>query len=527
MLRKLKRLTFALVTGAIALNAPTVSVYAQELAEEQIVRVAVGVDDIKTLDPHFSVGTGEWPMTGPVYEGLLSFPDGVVTSENLEPGLATEWNVAEDGLTWTFKLRDGVQWHHDHGEFTAEDVKFSIERVLDPEVASPFANSLSVIESVTIVDPYTVEIKTKQVEPSLPSLLVNNQAGQIVSKHAVESGVDLRTQPIGTGPFMVQEYRPRESVTMVRNEAYWGGTPTVEQVIVLFMSDDSTRELALRSGDVHAIALPARQDSTDRMREAGMVVDLTAPANMFVLHFNLKHAPLDDIRVRKALAGAIDRNLMVRFLGKDVAIPEVSPLPSGYLGHTSDVPTTPYDPEKSKALLEEAGYGDGLNLTMAISNSDIYLPPMQVIQEMWKQIGVNLELNVVDHPTYHRLIREDVNPVVIYGAYRYPLTGTIYLTQFYHSQSAIGTPTASTNFSHYGEVIPGVDELLDKARSELDQEAQVALWEEAQRKIIEDVVSVPLVTRNYAMARSPKLDLGFEQKSYEFYLINEKARLLK
>src|SRR3546814_11677744 len=118
---------------------------------------------------------------------------------------------------------------------------------------------------------------------------------------------------------------------------------------------------------------------------------------------------------------------------------------------------------------------------MAISNSDIYLPPMQVIQEMWKKIGVNLELKVVDHPTYHRLSREDANPVVIYGAYRYPLTGTIYLTQFYHSDSAIGKPTASTNFSHYGEVTPGVDELLDKARSALRVEGQVDLWGEIGR----------------------------------------------
>src|SRR3546814_5398862 len=132
---------------------------------------------------------------------------------------------------------------------------------------------------------------------------------------------------------------------------------------------------------------------------------------------------------------------------------------------------------------------------MAISNSDIYLPPMQINQEMWKKIVVNLELNVVDHPTYHRLIRENVNPVVIYGAYRYPLTGTIYLTQFYHSISAIGTPTASINFSHYGEVIPGVDEEIDKARTELDPKVQVALWEAAQRKIVEDVVSDRKSTR--------------------------------
>ncbi|MHC2543279.1 peptide/nickel transport system substrate-binding protein [Sinorhizobium meliloti] len=522
---KLTRRTFNLALGSLALSASTVRLNAEELLEKQFVRYAVAADDIKTLDPHFSVGTGE--ITGPYYEGLLAFPDGIITSDRLEPGLATEWRVAEDGVTWTFKLRQGVQWHHGHGEFTAEDVKFSIERVKSPAVASAFADTLSAIETVTIIDSHTVQIKTSHVEPSLPAFLANTQGGFVVSKHAVEAGVDLRTHPIGTGPFEFQNYRTRESQTMVRNKKYWGGVPTIEQITILYMGDDSTRELALLNGDVHGIELAARQDAVERMRNGGMIVELTAPANMFSLLFNLKHKPLDDIRVRKALAGAIDRDILVEFLGKDVAIPEFSPLPSGYLGHSDNVPYTTHDPLKSKALLKEAGHGDGLSLSMVISNSNIYLPPMQVIQEMWKQIGVHLELKVVDHPTYHRLIREDVNPVVIYGAYRYPLTGTVLLTQLYHSKSAIGRPTASLNFSHYGEVIPGVDELLDQARSELDQKKQVELWAKAQRKITEDVVSVPLLTRKYAMARTPKLDLGFEQKSDSDYGFNEKTRLLK
>jgi len=519
------RRNFNLALGTVALVAPSGFVRAAEVADKQTLRYGAATDDITTLDPHFAVSSGELEVIDACYEGLLKFPDGQVTSNGLEPGLATEWNVGNDGLTWTFKLRKGVQWHDGHGEFTAEDVKFSLERVKDAKTASPFSDSFAVIASISVVDPYTVQIKTSEVEPSLPALLVNYQAGYIVSKRAADAGIDFKTRPIGTGPFIYKEYRPRESETLFGNSAYWGGAPTVQQFTVLFMSDDSTRELALRSGDVEAIELPARQDAVDRMREAGMTVDLMSPANTFSMLFNLKQKPLDDIKVRRALAGAIDRATLVKFLGKDVAAAEVSPLPTGYLGHTDDVPYVPFDIEKSKTLLKEAGHPDGLSLSMVISNSNIYLPPMQVIQEMWKQIGVKLELKVVDHPTYHRIIREDANPVVIYGANRYPLTGTKFLTQFYHSKSAIGKPTASLNFSHYGEVIPGVDELLDKARYELDQKKQVQLWEEAQRKIAEDVVSVPLITRKYAGARTSKLDFGYQPKSN--YAFNEKMRLLK
>ena len=164
---------------------------------------------------------------------------------------------------------------------------------------------------------------------------------------------------------------------------------------------------------------------------------------------------------------------------------------------------------------------------MNISNSNIYLPPMQVIQEMWKKIGVTLKLNVVDHPTYHKLIRQDANPVVIYGAHRYPYTGNIYLTQFYHSDSIVGKPSAIINFSHYGDALPGVDQYIDDARYELDTEKQKKLWVKAQKQITKDAVSYPMFTRSYGMAKAKYLDLGFEQKSWSMYQITETARILK
>jgi peptide/nickel transport system substrate-binding protein len=293
------------------------------------------------------------------------------------------------------------------------------------------------------------------------------------------------------------------------------------------LPDNSTRELALRSGEVDAINIPAKQEWIDRLGKAGFDVNLTSPANMFVLHFNLTKSPLDNIKVRQALCHAISRQEIINYLGKDVARAEYSPLPAGYVGHTDDVVHYEYDPAKAKQLLAEAGHPDGFMMSMNISNSNIYLPPVQVVQEQWKKIGVQLDLNVVDHPTYHKLIRKDVNPVVIYGAYRYPLTGNIYLTQFYHSESIVGKPTAVINFSHYGEALPGVDKYIDDARFELDVDKQKALWKQAQQQIKKDAVSFPLFTRLYAMAKTKTLDLGFEQKSLSFYDIRETSRILK
>lgn len=507
---------------------PVAVAHAVDLAEEQIARLAVSVADIGTVDPHFAVKIGESPIVRMVYESLLRHPPGEINIEKIQPSLAERWEVGPDKLTWTFYLRKGVKWHEGYGELTAEDVKFSMERLVDPNVGSPFRKNLAAIENVTVVDPYTVKIKTKNVVPDLPALLVDYQAGYVVCKKAVEKlGKDLTYHPVGTGPFRFQSYKPRESFTLVANEDYWRGKPILKEVMVLFMPDNSTRELALRNGEVHAINIPAKQEWIDRLRKAGFDVNLTSPANMFVLHFNMTKKPLDNIKVRQALCHAISREELIAFLGKDVAKPEYSPLASGYVGHTDDVVRYEYNPEKAKNLLAEAGYPNGFKLSMNISNSAIYLPPMQVVQEQWKKIGVDLELKVVDHPTYHKLIRQDVNPVVIYGAYRYPLTGNIYLTQFYHSESIIGKPTAIINFSHYGEVIPGVDKYIDDARYELSVEKQKALWMRAQKQIKRDAVSFPLFTRLYAMAKAKNLDLGFEQKSWSIYDFRDTTRILK
>lgn len=499
---------------------------APKLATEQVVRFGVAFNDIATLDPHVSVGTSETPIVMQVFQGLVEFPPGEMNGDKLVPGLAERWEASADKKQWTFYLRRGVQWHKGFGEFTADDVKFSIERVMSKEFGSPFRTTLQNIERVDIVNPHKVGIVLKQPDPAFMQLMVSYQAGYMMSKKALEGQQDPKLSPIGTGPFVMAEYKPRESVTLVRNDSYWRGKPIVERIVYQFMTEASTRELALKSGEVNAIGIQAKQDIVDRLRKGGFMVDLTAPANTFALYLNTAKKPLDDIRVRKALAHATSRDNLIEFLGKDLAKPEFSALPIGYTGHTDNITKYPYDVARAKALLKEAGLPNGFSLSVNMSNSNIYLPPLQVIQEQWKKIGVTVELKVVDHPTYHRLIRQDANPLVLYGAFRYPMTGQQYFDQFYAGPASIGKTTAVTNFMHYGDTMPGVDDLLAKASYNPDGAEQLRLWGEVQKRVARDAVSIPLYTQYYAMARSKDLDLGFTQKSFTFYRITEKSRLL-
>jgi len=137
---------------ALAPSAPAV-----QPAEDQTAHMAVGVDDIGTLDPNVASKIGEVPIIQLVYESLLRHPPGAIDNKRLQPSLAVKWEVGEDKLTWTFHLRKGVQWHEDFGEFTAEDVKFSIDRILDPEAGMPVRKNLAAIDSVSIVDKHSVQ----------------------------------------------------------------------------------------------------------------------------------------------------------------------------------------------------------------------------------------------------------------------------------------------------------------------------------------------------------------------------------
>jgi peptide/nickel transport system substrate-binding protein len=499
-----------------------------ELAKEQKVRLATGAADIGTVDPHFATKTGEHEIYRAIYEGLLRFPDGHMDPTNLQPALAEKWEVGSDNLTWTFHLRKGVKWHEGYGEVTSEDVKFTIERVLNKDVGSPWRKDIvGIVDSVEAVDRYTVKVKTKFPFAQLPALFVDYHIFVVCKKAVKELGDKMKYHPIGTGPFRFKEYKSREKFVMVRNDDYWRGRPIIEEFTLLFMPEDSTREMALNTGEVHGISLTEKQQSIDRMRQKGFDVALCRPANSYQFHLNVTKKPLDDIKVRKALFYAINRQDFVSFRGPDTTRLDYSPLPEGFIGHTDDVEQYSYNPEKAKKLLAEAGYPNGFSMSMVISQLYMYNQPAQIVQEQWKKIGVNLELKVVDHPVYHRMIRKDVNPMVVYGCFRYPLDGKIFMNQFWHSSAIVGRPGGVINFSHYGEAIPGVDKYLEAADNTMDQKVAIENWQKAQKQIARDYIVYPLFTGVYGMAKTKKLDMGFEQKSFWNWEIKHSSRLYK
>ena len=473
---------------------------------EKVLNVGMAAADLGSLDPHRTATTPDKAIIGWMFNGLVRFKPGTMNPEAIEPDLAQSWEASPDQLTWTFHLRKGVQCNNGYGELGADDVVFSLKRASDPKISS-FSSDYADVASIEAPDAATVQLKFKRRPPSVLGILTNYQGGNIVCKKAMEKlGDDFRTKAVGTGPFAVESYTPNQSVTLVANKSYFRGAPKIDRIVYRYIPSDATRDLAYSSGEIDL--LYGRQDQVwvERMKSLPhTVVDVFGPGELSDINLNITKKPLDDLRVRQAMAYGVNRADLVKFKGALTAREAVSIIPHDYLGTDERAPLYPYNPAKAKQLLMAAGYPDGVKITVIQTSLPSMLNTMQIVQAQLKKVGIDLQLEVVDHPTFHAQIRKDLSMAVMYAAARLPVAD-VYLTQFFHSRSIVGTPTAVTNFSHCGVA----DQEIDGARQTADLAKQKALWKEAQDKLITEVCAVPLYEQLQVWAHRDKLDYGYK-----------------
>ena len=415
---------------------------------------------------------------------------------------------------------------------------------MGPE-GSPWAKDYKGIREIQTPDDYTVRFVLEKPDPFFLSKLANFHGGFIVSRKAREKlDKAFKTEPVGTGPFQVKEYRPKDRYVLERHEEYFRGKPILEQIVFPFMPDMASTSMALEKGEIHMARGKEDEQWIQAMRKKTKIVfDLRLQLGVASwVHFNMTRKPFDDIRVRKALAHAIDRSEFVEFFGPSTTeelYTHVPPYAYGAL-KKEDLPKEliyEYNPKKTRQLLEEAGYPNGFNVKIVLSEHASYTPPVILLQEQWRRVGVNLELETVDHPTYHSVIRKNANPIIWYNATRTPIAG-VYLTEWWHSASIVGKKTAITNFSHYGEVdINGdgdlkdnnIDRFIDEAAYCMDPKRQKELYAQAQLQLLRDLPSVPVRMYYSVAVRQPYVDLGYEPKGsmIYYYHITEKTRILK
>jgi peptide/nickel transport system substrate-binding protein len=502
---------------------PTEEPEPTEAAEPVILRYADKAADLGTLDPHFAAATNDRNVVDMIFNGLIRYKPGDGTV--FEPDLATELpepEIVDGKQVWTFNLRSGVMCHPSEAvpayELTSEDVVWSLQKSANADT-SAYAGEYAGM-TVEAVDESTVRITldTPLSEVLFFPKVADYAGGFIVCKQSYEAlGAEaFKTNPIGTGPFMFESYSPQQNVMLVANEDYFRGRPQLDGVDYRYMPELNSRELGLQSGELDVINGAAEGIWVERMsQEEGILVDVYGVGEVATIHFNITVEPLDNLQVRQAIAYALDRDEFLALFGEPVSANVYSPVPAQFLagGLTQEEVAEldleyAVDRDKAAELLAEAGYADGFSLELVSSERESYLKNYQSMQAQLAEIGIDLQINTVDHSSMHELIRDDVNPIVIYVAWR--PNADVYLTRFYHSDSIVVTGAKpDTNFSHYDQI----DDMIETARGELDADAQVQMWKDAQIKLLEEMVTYPLQYQNQVTARHDYVDFGHELKS--------------
>ncbi|WP_439597128.1 ABC transporter substrate-binding protein [Falsiroseomonas sp.] len=463
----------------------------------QTLRVGLIAQDMGTTDPHRASATQDKAPLAWAYDGLVRFPPGSADPAKLEPDLAESFVRSPDGLSFTFRLRPGIRFH-DGTAMEAEDVVFSLRRAAD-RARSAFSGDYAPVTAIEVLDPMTVRVTLREAVAGALGLFANYHGGMIVSRRADAGG-----QAPGTGPFRL-ERAGGGAARMVAHDAHWRGRPAIRAIELRFITSDATRELAYTAGELDLFIGRREQRWVERMRaHPNTVVEVFSPGEFRTLLISSRSAPLNDGRVRRAVQHAIDTHAIARFVGLDVATPWASPVPPGYLGATEDLPRYPHDLARARALLAQAGHPNGVTIRAVVSSNSAQLPIMEVVQAQLRRANIRLDMEVVEHATYHARIRQDLSQLTFYGAARYPVADS-YLGQFYHSRSAPGQPTMSLNFAHCS----AADAEIDAARAEPDEARQLALWATAQRKVMEAGCSLPLFDLKQVWVRRAGLSLGY------------------
>ena len=490
-----------------------------EAQKKKVLNIAAKEPD--TLDPHTSTIGQAQAITRFMYRGLTRFAikDGKVTTAEVEPDLAESWTLSPDGTVWTFRLRKGVQFHKDFGELTAEDVKFSFDRQINKAPGTRFGVNLEVIKSIEVVDPYTVQIALKSFDPILLLRMVGYQQGYIVSKKAAEKhGEQFKWNPVGTGPFYFERHSPREKIVLKAFDKYHGGRPQIDEVHWFDVPEDATKLIGLEKGTFDLLFPEAvTADFADQVKKMGAVIDRRGPGGQERFYIDMTKPPFDDIRVRRAFMHAIDRKAIKETLYPGgLARVASSCIPPGYFGHIP-MEFPEYDPEKAKKLLAEAGHPNGFTIkNYFISKSFFYPKVLTLAQEQLKKVGIIVELQVVEHATYHENIRKNLNPFVLYGGTRIP-DADPWLSLFFDSKEIPDPATGNkgSNFAHYR----GIDDLLASGRVERDVKKRAAIYHETQKRIQRDVICLPISDVPGQWARNPKrVSTPFDPEYGEFSL---------
>ncbi|MCW5720954.1 MAG: ABC transporter substrate-binding protein [Devosia sp.] len=457
-----------------------------------------------SMDPHFTATAANAEATKHIFDTLLR------SGNNLEilPSLATSWQPLDD-TTWEFKLREGVKFH-DGSDFTAEDVKFSIERI--PNVTGPNPSTIYVrrVAGVEIIDDYTLRVKTNGPAPNLPNDFVrlfvvsHLAAADYSTQDTSAEGFNMGMATIGTGPYKFVSWAPTQDLLLEKFEGYWDGTQPWDRVVRKEIPNDAARVAQLKAGQVDIIAKVPATDLSSIETDSALQMIKSESIYIPYLEFDfredspqvwdnagakLEKNPFLDTRVREAFDLALDRETIVDYALEGMGVVSTQLVSPNIFGYNKDVAVPAFDLAKATALLAEAGYPDGFKVTLSYPNDRLPTELGPTVAQLLAAINITVDVQGVPAAVF--------NPAKTRGEYSLYIAswGTLTGESNYMLSSLMHTNDPVTSlgaFNVRGYSNPTMDKLIEDAAIEMDEAKRLALLEEANMLVATDRPDLPL-----------------------------------
>lgn len=499
-------LTLAAAPGTLAWQA----LHAQPATPTRGGTLVIGVGrDPPLLTNAISTAGPTQTVSGKIFDGLLSYD----AQFRPQAQLATGWETSRDGLAITFTLRQGVRWH-DGKPFTSADVAYSVLEAWKKYNARGRSTFLNV-ERVDTPSPHVAVLRLSKPAPFILRALASTES-QVIPRHLYEGSDPLanprNSAPVGTGPFRFVRWEKGRQLVPERNPDYWdSGKPYLDQIVYRQLTDPAAAAAALETGAVHLAAELPLAELRNLGSKPGLAVHRrinTLNLGITGFEFNLERPLFQDLRVRQAIAHAVDRDFLLKNVWHGYGTVEHGPIPSGFKDfHAADVPTYPFDLKKAEALLEAAGHkrnkqGVRLQFSCDPNTGATLLQTAQVLRSNLARIGVRLDVRVQDFGEFVNRVytRRDFDTILVSAtAGPDPAIGT---QRFYWSKN-IQPGVAFSNAAAYRNA--DVDRWLEQAQVETDLAKRRELYAQFQRQVQKDLPKIPLISSETVVLASRQL----------------------
>ncbi|KAF6692282.1 ABC transporter substrate-binding protein [Pseudomonas sp. EKM23D] len=462
------------------------------------------------FDPsQYTSGTDFDASAETVFNRLTQFKRG---GTEVEPGLATRWEVSNDGLTYTFHLREGVKFHTTDffkptRDFNADDVLFTFNRLLDAETPfrkaypseSPYFTDMGLnttIKSVDKLDEHTVRFSLNNVDAAFVQNLAMSFASVQSAEYADQllkdgKAEDINQKPVGTGPFVFKRYQKDSQIRYVANKQYWKPEDVkLDNLVFAITPDAASRLQKLKAGECQVSGYPRPADIEVMKQDPNLRVLQQAGFNLGFLAYNVTHPPLDQLKVRQALDMAIDKQAIIKAVYQGAGQLAQNALPPAQWSYDPSVKDAPYDPVKAKALLKEAGVAPGTTLNLwamtvqRASNPNARMSA-QMIQQDWAKVGINANIVSYEWGEYIKRAKNGEHDAMIYGWTGDNGDPDNWLGVLYSCAAVKGS-----NYAKWCN--PAYDKLVQQAKVSNDREQRIKWYQQAQKILKEQVPITPI-----------------------------------